>query len=145
MLDRLGSFVFVVYFLLIGIATFAIVSAFGLAASVTGQHVKVIGPRHISRAETIIRRADRSAQHRAEKADLLIPMIAKLPAGALAEKLDEAEAGFSLDQQPEISHRPRVAGWVGRPDSSHQERLPIIAERTHEIGLRSFFAQNGSP
>lgn len=93
MLDRLGGFVFAFYILLVGSATFAIVSAVSFAVSVTDQ-ASAGPPRHLSRAEAQVQSAERSAKRPPVTSELLVPSASKISAGALAGGLDEAEGYF---------------------------------------------------
>ena len=144
MLDRLGGFVFALYFVFVGSAVFAIVSAFSFAAGVTERNVGETKPKHLSKAEAQIQSDERSATRRSVTPDLIVPSAPKISATALAKGLDDAEGRSGPpNKKPHLAHRARVAGWVRHQDHSHPHIQ--IKESTGRIILRSLFAQNGGP
>ena len=143
MLDRLGGVVFAFYFLLVGSAAFAIVSAFSFALSISDRHVSVTTPRHPSRVEAQIRSKERSATHLPMKADLVVPSASNITASALAKGLDKAEGHLPPDEKSRFARRTRVAGWTRRQQRS--QRSQIAKQSTSRIILRSLFAQNELP
>lgn len=130
MLDRLGGFVFAFYILLVGSAAFAIVSAVSFAVSVTDQ-ASAGPPRHLSRAESQVQSAERSAKRSHVTSELLVPSASKISAGAVERGLDAAEGHFARYRKPRLAR--------SRP------RSRIAKEITSRIILRSLFAQNERP
>ena len=137
MLDRLGGFVFAVYFLLIGSAAFAIISAFPFAVRLTGYSLKVTVPAHASRAEVGLRSQERAANWRPALAVRLVPPAPRMSVSDLTKGLEEAEGNSSAIRKPRLVHRARVAGWAHREKSSH-----VSNESTSRVILRSLLAQN---
>jgi hypothetical protein len=136
-LDRLGGFVFAVYFLLVGGAAFAIVSAFTFAARLPGHNLKVSTAVHVSRAEAGLRSRERAINWQPPLADPLVPPPPQMSVNELTKGLEEAEGDSPSIRKPRVVQRARVAGWAHREKSSR-----VSNESTNRVILRSLFAQN---